>query len=78
MGGQSKSLVGFHSHRLGDSVSRFLVDRLAGQSLIDSRPTDTGSPGERGQCPALGADLRLKVDLAEGGGAAPDSTLLEV
>lgn len=78
VGGQGKSLVGFHPHRLGDGVSGFFVDGLAGQSLVDGGPADSRPPGERGQCPALGPDLRLKVDLADGGGAAPDSAFLEV
>ena len=78
VGGQGKGPVGFHLHRLGNSVSRFLVDRLASQSLVDGGPADTGPPGERGQGPALGPDLRLKVDLADGGGAAPDTALLKV
>ena len=78
VGGQGKSLVGFHPHCLGDGVSGFFVDGLAGQSLIDGGPADSRPPGECGQCPALGANLRLEGDLTDTSGAAPDSALLKV
>ena len=78
MGSQGKDLAGFHLHGLGNGVSGFLVDGLVGQRLIDGSSADPSPFGERGQCSALGADLRLKVNLANGGSPTPDSAFLKV
>ena len=42
MGGDGKCLCGLHPYSLGNGVSRFLIDGLAVQGLIDGGPADTG------------------------------------
>ena len=44
MRGQSKGLIGFYFNSLGNSVSGFLADELAGQILIDGGPAGPGFP----------------------------------
>ena len=78
MGGEGECPAHLQPQCPGNSLSRFFVDGLPLQGLVDSGAAHPGLPGKGGQRPALCADPLPQVDLADAGGPVADALLLEV